>query len=234
MSPVFPAIVPAVRAGFAARLALGGALACALILSGCASGASTAKSSTPTATPAPRVLYQSDFVNRASEWNLPPTWILANGVLANAGDSTDTINLTVPYVVAAPQYTITVVMRTLAAKGKGVNDMYSILGQTPDGRTIYTCAMTQVEKTLHSYTAIYPAKPDPDFIGPDVGVSDYTPGTNPQPYVAQVDGVYLSFTASGGQIGGLLKSTEQLSPARIIIQDQSMRMTIQSVTITAP
>ena len=227
-------VIQSSRASLAARLALGGALACALIVSGCASGASRAKNAPPAATPAPRVLYQSDFANRASEWDLPPTWKLTNGVLSNAGDSADTINLTVPYVVTARQYTVNVVMRTLAAKGKGVNDMYSILGQTPDGRTIYTCAMAQVEKTLHSYTSIYPAKPDPDYIGVDMGVSDYTPGTNPQPYVAQVDGVYLSFTASGGAIGGALKSAEQLSPARIIIQDQSMQMTIESVTITTP
>lgn len=222
------------RAGLAARLTLGVASASALILSGCASGASTTRSAPPTATPAPRVLYQSDFIHRASEWTLPPQWKLTNGVLANSGDTTDTINLTVPYVVTAPHYTVTVVMRTLAAKGAGVNDMYGLIAQSPQGRTLFTAAMTSVERTLHSYTAFYPAKPDPDYIGPDMGVSDYTPGRNPQPYVVQVDGIYLSFSASGGAIGGLLKSTEQLSPARIVIQDQSMEMTIESVSITTP
>jgi hypothetical protein len=222
------------RSSLVTRLALAGALIGALVLSGCAAGASTTKSATPTATPAPRVLYQSDFVHRASEWTLPPTWKLVNGALSNAGATTDTINLTVPYVVTVPQYTVTVVMRTLAANGKSDNDMYSILGQTPDGRTLFTAAMTEVERTLHSYTSVYPATPDPDFTGTDMGVSDYTPGTNPQPYVAQVDGVYLSFTASGGQIGGLLKGAERLSPARIVIQDQSMEMMIESVTITTP
>ena len=223
------------RSSLVARLALGGALIGALVLSGCAVGsASTTAHMPPTATRAPRVLYQSDLLHRAGEWTLPPTWKIVNGVLVNDGDSLDTINLTVPYVVTAPKYTITVVMTTLAAKGQGVNDMYGILGQTPDGRTLYTAAMSAVEKTLHSYTAFYPAKPDPNFIGQDIGVSDYTPGRNPQPYVVQVDGPYITFTASGGQVGGELKAAEQLSPTRIIIQDQTMQMRIESVTITTP
>jgi hypothetical protein len=221
------------RAIFMLYFALGGA-----IISGCASHPATAATGTPDATPAatvtPRVLYQSDFTHHASEWALPPTWRVAHGVLVNNGDSTDTINLVVPYIVTEDKYTIIVVMQTLAAKGQADNDMYGILGQTPGGRTLYTAAMTAVERTLHSYTLFYPAVPDPNVYGNNAGASDYTPGTNPQPYTIQVDGSRVNFIAGDGEVGDGIQSAEQLAPARFVIQDQSMQMTIESVTITTP
>jgi hypothetical protein len=94
--------------------------------------------------------------------------------------------------------------------------------------------MSDVEKTLHSYTQFYPAKPDPDHYGNNFGAADYTPGTNPHPYVVQVDGPYATFAANGAQIGGIIQGIGKLSPARIVIQDQSIEMTIESVTITTP
>jgi hypothetical protein len=158
---------------------------------------------------------------------------VVNGVLVNNGASADTINLVVPYVVTEDRYTIIVVMQTLAAKGQADNDMYGILGQTPDGRTLYTAAMTAVEPTLHSYTIFYPAVPDPNQNG-NAGASDYTPGTNPQSYTVQVDGSLVNFIAGAGQVGDGIESAEHLTPARFVIQDQSMQMTIESVTITTP
>lgn len=220
-------------AALASTLAL--APACVvLVIAGCAPSASSTAKKAPTATPAPRVLYQSDLVNHANEWSLPPQWRIVQRALVDHGDTLDAIDLTVPYNITAKQYTVTVVMRILAAKGTHKNDNYVIIGEAFDGHRLYTASMSDVEKTLHSYTQFYPAKPDPDHFGNNFGAADYTPGVNPHPYVIQVDGVFASFAANGAQIGGLIQSVEQFSPAHIVIQDQAMDMAIQSVTITTP
>jgi hypothetical protein len=94
-------LVPRPLRAFSARkplaaLAITVALAMTIVISGCASGASTSVQKAPTATPTPRVLYQSDLVNRVNEWSLPPQWRIVRGALVYSGDHGDAINLTVP------------------------------------------------------------------------------------------------------------------------------------------
>lgn len=178
------------------------------------------------------MLYQSDWTGRAGEWSLPPEWRVVNGALRNDGDSPAVVSLTIPYTVTTPNYTLTVRMSALAAKGAGVSDMYGFVGQTPAGRMLYTGALTQVERSLHSYADVYPTNPDTQH-GLGYGTSDYTPGRGAQSYVMQVEGTYVTFIASGGEIGAV-KSVEPLAPARLVIQSQSMELEIESVTITSP
>jgi hypothetical protein len=207
-----------------------------LAIVGCASAATppggpSASAPTPTAITAPKTLYQADWTTRASEWTLPPHWSVVNGQLANDGDSASVIALTIPYDVTAQNYTLTMQIRAIAAKGPGVSNMYGLIGQTPSGKQLFTAEATQVEHSLHSYALVYPAQPDPNGIG--FGTYDFTPGRSTRPYVFQVEGSYVSFTAGGGLIG-TVKSATPLAPTRLIFLDQNVQLVIESLTITTP
>lgn len=208
-----------------------------LALAGCAPAASTGGAATPTpkptATPAPRVLYQADFTNRASEWKLPPHWSITNGALANDGQSSAVIELPIPYQVTAQNYTLSMQILTLAANGPGVNDEYGFLGRSPSGKLLYTAALTEVEHTLHSYAVCYPANPDTSNSN-NFGTYDFTPGRQTRPYQVQVEGPFISFIAGGSLVGTPVKSLDQLAPIQFGFVDQNMQLVIQSVTITTP
>lgn len=211
------------------------ALAFALALAGCAPAATSGDKSVatpaPTATVAPQTLYQADWSQRAGEWTLPPHWSVVNGQLANDGESSDVIPLTIPYTVTAQNYTLTMQIRAIAAKGPGVSNMYGVVGQTPSGKLLFTAEATQVEHTLHSYALVYPA--DPDTSSVTFGTYDFTPGRSTRPYLWQVEGPYVSFTAGDGFIGQV-KSAAPLTPARLIFLDQNVQLVIESVKITTP
>ena len=212
-------------------------LAMLLALAGCAPAASSGGVATPTpkptATPAPKVLYQADFTHRASEWTLPAHWSIVNGALQNDGQSSAVSELPIPYQVTAQNYTLTLQILTLAANGKNVSDEYGFLGRSPSGKLLYTAALTQVEPTLHSYALVYPANPDTSNNN-NFGTYDFTPGRQTRPYVVQVEGPFISFSAGGSLVGTPVKSVDQLAPAQLSIVDQAMQITIQSLTITTP
>jgi hypothetical protein len=218
---------------FAALLA-----ALAAIVAGCATAStSTAVAHTPTpaptATSAPRTLYQADWTQRASEWKLPAHWSIVGGALVNDGQSAAVIALPIPYVVTSQSYTLHLDIRTLAANGPGVNNMYGVLGQTPEGKLLYTAEASEVEHTLHSYAIVYPATPDAVHSNNNFGTADFTPGRSTRPYVVQVDGPYLSFTTGGGLIGQVM-SAAPLAPARLVLVDQNVQLVVESLTITTP
>ncbi|HZC05190.1 MAG TPA: hypothetical protein VE338_06085 [Ktedonobacterales bacterium] len=220
-----------------ARLALA-ALTVALALVGCApaatsGGRTTAATPAPTATSAPKTLYQADWTSRASEWTLPPHWSVVNGALENDGDSSSVIALTIPYVVTAQNYTLSMQIRAIAANGPGVSNMYGLVGQTPSSKLLYTAELTEVEHTLHSYAVVYPANPDTSNNN-NFGTYDFTPGRQTRPYQVQVDGQYVSFLAGGSLVGTPVKSADQLAPARLIFLDQNVQLVIESLTITTP
>ncbi|HET9111292.1 MAG TPA: hypothetical protein VFN78_10745 [Ktedonobacterales bacterium] len=213
------------------------ALAVALALVGCApaatSGGKSAATPAPTATSAPKILYQADFTNRASEWKLPPHWSIVNGALQNDGRSSAVIELPIPYQVTTPNYTLSMQILTLAANGPGVNDEYGFLGKSLSGKLLYTAALTEVEHTLHSYALVYPANPDTSNNN-NFGTYDFTPGRQTRPYQVQVEGPFISFLAGGSLIGTPVKSADQLAPVQLVFVDQSMQLVIQSVMITTP
>ena len=219
-----------------AALALVG-LITTLALAGCGPAASSsgkpAPTPPPTATPAPRVLYQADFTNRASEWKLPPHWSIVNGALENDGQSSAVIELPIPYQVTTQNYTLSLQILTLAANGPGVNDEYGFLGKSPSGKRLYTAALTEVEHTLHSYAVCYPANPDATNNN-NFGTYDFTPGRQTRPYVVQVEGPFISFLAGGSLVGTPVKSADQLAPAQLVIVDQNVQLVVQSLTITTP
>jgi hypothetical protein len=220
------------------------ALGVAVTLAGCApatttSGGKSAATPAPTATSAPRTLYQADWTHRAGEWKLPPHWSIVNGALQNDGQSSDVLELPIPYQVTSQNYTLSVQMLTLAANGPGVNDEYGFLGRSPAGKLLYTAELTEVQQSLHSYAVVYPANPDNASsngnygTGNNFGSYDFTPGRSTRPYVVQVEGPYVSFTAGNGFIGQV-KSVDQLAPASLVIVDQNVQLVIESLTITTP
>lgn len=214
------------------------ALAVTLALAGCspaattAGGKSGASTPAPTATSAPRVLYQADFTNRASEWTLPPHWSIVNGALQNDGDSSSIISLQIPYQVTSQNYTLSMQIRAIATKGAGVSNMYGVRGESPSGDYLFTGAATDIQPSLHSYAIVYPATPNPN--GVTVGTYDLTPGRSARPYEWQVDGKFVSFIVSGSRIGGQVESAVPLAPAHLVFLDQSVQMVIESLTITTP
>jgi hypothetical protein len=212
------------------------ALAVALALAGCgpaaaSSGGKSAATPKPTATSAPRTLYQADWTNRASEWTLPPHWNIVNGALQNDGASSSVIALQIPYQVTAPNYSLHMQIQALAANGPGVQNMYGLLGQTPAGKLLYTAEASDIQPSLHSYAIIYPAQPDNSSI--TFGTYDFTPGRSTRPYLVQVEGPYVAFTAGDGFIGEV-KSAAPLTPARLVFVDQNVQLVIESLTITTP
>jgi hypothetical protein len=211
------------------------ALVVALALAGCGSGAAPSAAQTatpaPTATSAPRTLYQADWTQRAGEWTLPPHWSIVNGALQNDGQSSSVIALTIPYQVTAQNYSIHMEIRALAANGPGVQNMYGLLGQTPSGKLLYTGEASDIQPSLHSYAIIYPAEPDTSSI--TFGTYDFTPGRSTRPYLWQVQGPYVAFTAGDGFIGEV-KSAAPLAPARLVFVDQNVQLVIESLTITTP
>ncbi len=213
------------------------ALATALALVGCAPaatpGGKSAATPAPTATSAPKTLYQADFTTRASEWKLPAHWSIVNGALENDGQSSAVSELPIPYRVAAPNYTLTLQILTLAANGPGVNGEYGFLGRSTAGKLLYTAELTDVEHTLHSYAVMYPANPDTSNNN-NFGTYDFTPGRQTRPYQVQVEGPFISFLAGGSLVGTPVKSADQLSPAQLSIVDQAVQLSIQSLTITTP
>jgi len=224
------------RRSFAALVTA--ALVGLLALVGCApaatsGGKSAATTPAPTATSAPKTLYQADFTNRASEWTLPPHWRIVNGALENDGQSSAVIELPIPYQVTAPNYTLTMQILTLAANGPGVNSAYGFLGRSPSGKLLYTAELTEVEHTLHSYALVYPANPDTSNNN-NFGTYDFTPGRQTRPYQVQVEGPFISFLAGGSLVGTPVKSVDHLSPVQLLIVDQNVQLSIQSLTITTP
>ncbi|HEX8729489.1 MAG TPA: hypothetical protein VF739_12745 [Ktedonobacterales bacterium] len=216
-------------------LALVGLLA-ALALAGCAPAASSAKPTPtppPTATPAPRVLYQADFTHRASEWKLPPHWSITQGGLENDGQSSAVIELPIPYQVTAPNYTLSMQILTLAANGPGVSNKYAFVGKSLAGKLLYTAALNDLQRSLHSYALIYPANPDTSNKN-NVGTYDFTPGRQTRPYQVQVEGSFVSFSAGGSLVGTPVKCLDQLAPVQLVFIDQGVQLVIQSVTITTP
>jgi hypothetical protein len=214
-------------------------LALTLALTGCAgpgvasSTGSSAPTPAPTATPAPRTLYVADWSQRAGEWSLPPHWSIVDGALTNDGDGTATSTLLIPYQVTAQTYSIHMQIRLIAAKGPGVASMYALLGQTPSGKLLYTAAANNVEHTLHSFAAVFPAEPDAVRASDAFATCDFTPGRSTRPYLVQVDGPYISFTAGNGFVGQV-RSAPSLSPARLALVDKSVQLVVESLTITAP
>src|SRR5574340_800778 len=75
---------------------------------------------------------------RPGEWKLPAHWSIVNGQLANDGQSAAVLAMPIPYVVTAQRYTLHLEIRALAANGPGVNSMYGVLGQSPDGKLLFT------------------------------------------------------------------------------------------------
>ncbi len=218
-----------------ASLALALALAAAVAVAGCAPSApsSTAQRTAtpaPTATAAPRTLYQADFTQRAGEWTLPPHWSIANGKLLNDGKGLNSI--TIPYLVTATSYTLTVQMRLIAINGSGYNNQYLFQGETPSGELLYSAGVNSLNQQNHGFSQLYPAQPDPQQNG-NFGTADFTPGINTRDYVVQVDGPYVVFLLSGSDIG-MVKSATPLAPARIALVDQTIQLEIESITITTP
>lgn len=221
------------RARLLALVALVVGVAASMV--GCAgAGVSTRTAATPsaTATPAPQTLYQADWAARPNEWKLPAHWSIANGQLVNDGQSAKVLAVSIPYVVTAQRYTLHLDIRALAANGPGVNNMYGVLGQTPEGKLLFTAEASEVEHTLHSYAIVYPSLPDPNSNN-TFGTADFTPGRSSRPYVVQVNDKELSFTTGGGLIGDVL-SAQSLSPARLILVDQNVQLVVESLTITTP
>ncbi len=211
------------------------ALAAAVVVAACAPAAtpSTAQRTAtpaPTATAAPRTLYQADFTQRAGEWTLPPHWSIANGKLLNDGKGLNSI--TIPYLVTATSYTLTVQMRLIAINGSGYNNQYLFQGETPSGELLYSAGVNSLNQQNHGFSQLYPAQPDPQQNG-NFGTADFTPGINTRDYVVQVDGPYVVFLLSGSDIG-MVKSATPLAPARIALVDQTIQLEIESITITTP
>ena len=211
------------------------ALAAAVVVAACAPAAtpSTAQRTAtpaPTATAAPRTLYQADFTQRAGEWTLPPHWSIANGKLLNDGKGLNSI--TIPYLVTATSYTLTVQMRLIAINGSGYNNQYLFQGETPSGELLYSAGVNSLNQQNHGFSQLYPAQPDPQQNG-NFGTADFTPGINTRDYVVQVDGPYVVFLLSGSDIG-MVKSATSLAPARIALVDQTIQLEIESITITTP
>lgn len=210
----------------------------ALMAAGCATSSPQAVAThtpapTPTATITPRTLYQADWTHRASEWKLPAHWSIVGGALVNDGQSATVIALPIPYVVTSQSYTLHLDIRAISANGPGVSNMYGIVGQTPDGKGLFTAEASEVEHTLHSYAIVYPATPDSANSNNTFGAADFTPGRSTRPYVVQVDGPHLSFTTGGGLIGEV-QSAVPLAPARLVIVDQNVALAVESLTITTP
>jgi len=214
-------------------------LALLLALSGCAgpiattSTTPTATTPAPTATPAPRTLYTADWSQRASEWSLPSHWSIVDGALTNDGDSAAVSVLPIPYQVTSQNYSIHMRIRLIAAKGPGVSSMYALLGQTPSGKLLYTAAANNVEHTLHSFAAVFPAEPDAVRASDAFATCDFTPGRSSRPYLVQVEGPYISFTAGNGLVGQV-RSAPPLAPARLALVDKSVQLVVESLTITTP
>jgi hypothetical protein len=199
---------------------------------GASTSATPTATPTATATPAPQTLYQADWAARPGEWKLPAHWSIVNGQLVNDGQSAAVLAVPVPYVVTAQRYTLHMDIRALAANGPGVNNMYGVLGQTPDGKLLYTAEASSVEHTLHSYAIVYPASPDPNSNN-TFGTADFTPGRSTRPYVVQSDGQDLSFITGGGLIG-TVRSATPLAPVRFVLVDQNVQLVVESLTITTP
>ena len=214
-------------------------VALTLALAGCAapgvasSASPTAAPPAPTATPAPRTLYTADWSRRASEWSLPLHWRIVEGALTNDGDSTAVSVLPIPYQVTSQSYSIHMQIRLIAAKGPGVSSMYALIGQTPSGKLLYTATASNVEHTLHSFAAVFPAQPDAVRASDAFATCDFTPGRSTRPYLVQVDGPYISFIAGGGLVGQV-RSAPPLAPARLALLDQSVQLVVESLTITTP
>ncbi len=209
-------------------------LLAALALAGCDAGSSsTAKRSsatpTPTTTVAPRILYQADFTQRASEWTLPPHWSIANGALNNDGGGFNSI--TIPYEVTAQTYSVNIQMRVSAINGLGYNNQYRIDGYTPAGKLLYTASVSSLNQQNHGFSQVFPAQPDPN--NPGFGTYDFTPGITSRAYTVQVDGRYINFICGGSSLTTVTSATP-LAPARIELVDQTVRLTVESVTITTP
>lgn len=205
-----------------------------LTLAGCDLGApSAAKRAsappTPTATVAPRVLYQADFTQRASEWSLPPHWNIANGALSNDGGGFNSI--TIPYAVIAPTYTLTVQMRVVAANGSGTNNEYGFFGKSPANSLLFSALVGSLNQQDHGFSQVFPAQPDPN--NPGFGTYDYSPGANSRDYAVQVDGRYINFVCGGGSLTTVTSATP-LAPAHIDIMDQNVRLVVEGITITTP
>lgn len=214
-------------------------LALTLALAGCAvpgATSSTGKSAptpAPTATTAPRILYAADWSQRPGEWSLPPHWRIVDGALTNDGDGAAASTLLIPYQVTSQAYSIHMQIRLIAAKGPGVSSMYALLGQTPSGKLLYTATANNVEHTLHSFAAVFPAEPDAVRASDAFATCDFTPGRSSRPYLVQVDGPYISFTAGNGLVGQV-RSTPPLAPARLALVDKSVQLVIESLTISTP
>ncbi|HEX8983698.1 MAG TPA: hypothetical protein VF792_13065 [Ktedonobacterales bacterium] len=209
-------------------------LLAALTLAGCdASAPSAARRPSampsPTATVAPRILYQADFTQRASEWTLPPHWSIANGALTDDGAGFNSI--TIPYEITAQAYSVNIQIRVSAINGSGYNNQYRIDGYTPAGKLLYTASVSSLNQQNHGFSQVFPAQPDPN--NPGFGTYDFTPGVTSRAYNVQVDGRYINFVCGGSSLT-TVTSALPLAPARIELVDQSVRLTVESVTITTP
>ncbi len=224
---------PACRRLLSALLPL--ALLFALPLVACAPLAAPRAASTPTppptATAAPRILYQADWAQRASEWTLPPHWSIADGKLINDGKGFNAI--TIPYAITSQSYTLTIQMRVTSINSDGYNNQYILNGHSPSGAMLYSAGVTTLNKQNHAYSELYPSQPDTTFQTYDTGTADFTPGLSVRTYVLQVDGPYITFTLGGGNIG-TLKSAIPLTPAQLDLLDQTVGLEIESLTITTP
>lgn len=217
------------------------ALALALLvaaLAGCEAGPHAATTPTPppkpTATAAPRILYQADWSSRASEWTLPPHWSIVGGKLQNDGvGGIGAAPLTVPYQVTQANYTVTIQARVIAVKGPGVcGNTYGLTSQSPSGQPLYTSVVECFDHQLHGFSIVYAAQVAETAPNGSANTADYTPGINPQLYVTQVEGAYVSYSPSS--YIGTAKSAVPLAPARLTLIDQGVRMEIERLTITTP
>jgi len=215
-------------------MTLAPALGLALALAGCAPAGTSARPTTtpaPTTTAAPRILYQADWAQRASEWTLPAHWRIADGKLINDGQGFNGIQI--PYEVTSQSYTLTINMAVTSINSDGYNNQYILNGRSPAGAMLYSAGVTTLNKQNHAYSELYPSQPDMTFQTYDTGTADFTPGLSVRAYVVQVDGPYISFTLGGGNIG-TLKSAIPLAPARLTLLDQTVGLEIESLTFTTP
>jgi hypothetical protein len=209
------------------------ALVAVLALAGCAPGEISTSVATPapTSTSAPHTVYQADWSQGADGWTLPPHWSVSNGALVNDGGGTASIQI--PYQVTDKSYSIHLQIRVLGVNAAQACGAYGLLGQSTANALLYTAVVHCLDHKWHSFSLLYPAKPDASQSGYADATADFTPGTQTRSYLLQVDGPYISFTPGGSYIG-TVKSGLPLDPSRLVLEDQYVQMQVESLSITTP
>lgn len=202
----------------------------AALLAGCGAAATAdrpAATATPAPTAVPKVLYQADFAQGASQWKMQDGWKITAAGLANSGHTTT--RMVIPYTPTATNYTITMTLKVNAVVGPNAcGNEFGLEARTPGGDPIWDSVIACIDQRYHGESEMYCSNVDGGM-----GTWDYATGVNARTYIIQVQGQLVSYSPSGQNLGSS-QCERPTSPATLTLLNAGMDTIIQSITITTP